>query len=271
MKTFNLSIKDALISSSSMGNLLKWKININGKDIFVKTSTYTNVNFTDMWMYESYSEVIACRLFKELGIDNVVQYYLCKINLDNGLKTIGCYSYTFLNKNEKYISLAHLNKIDKIKNYMLEGYSGYIQCIKDINGLIGIEYKSEIDKIITLDYLILNEDRHTGNFGFIYNMDTREFRIAPIFDNGNSLFSLKHIEGMSYNKELDRYLKSKPFYINFDTQLEMIGNPYKLNMNIINIYNYVDKLKDYGLNTERIHFIKDLIHTRLEILKNWGY
>lgn len=268
MKTFNLSVKDALVSNSSMGNLLKWKIKSNGKDIYIKTSTYTDVNFESIWMYEVYSEVIASRLFKELGIDNIVQYYLCKIKLDTGERTIGCYSYSFLSEEEKYISLAHLNKQGKLRNYMLEGYSGYKACIEDIKEAFGIEYKTELDKIITLDYIIMNTDRHTGNFGFIYNLRTRKLRMAPIFDNGNSLFALKHIEGMEYSTWMNNYMRSKPFYDSFDTQLEMTGLSCKLNTNITETYRYIDSLEKYGLNKERIKFIKQLIKARLEILNN---
>lgn len=264
MRTFNLSIKDALISDSSMGNLLKWRIVENGKVIFIKTSTFTDVNFTNTWMYESYSEVIACRLFKELGIDNIVTYYLCRINLDNGDTTIGCYSYSFLKENEKYISLAHLLKIGKLRNYMMEGYSGYINCINDVKNIFNIEYKSELDKIITLDYIVMNNDRHTGNFGLIYNLTNKSIRIAPIFDNGNSLFSLKHVEGMEYSHALDRYIRSKPFYSDFNTQLDMIGTPYNINHKIENVYKYIDSLTKQGLSKERASFIKQLIQVRLK-------
>lgn len=263
MRKFNLSIKDALISDSSMGNLLKWKIEEDGKIIFVKTSTFTDINFTNTWMYEAYSEVIACRLFKELGIDNVVNYYLCKIHLDNGDTTIGCYSYSFLKEYEKYISLAHLFKVGKLRNYMMEGYSGYINCINDIKNTFNIDYRSELDKIITLDYIVMNNDRHTGNFGFIYNMLDKSLRIAPIFDNGNSLFSLKHVDGMQYSHNLDRYIRSKPFYSDFNSQLNMIVTPYVINTKIEKTYTYIDSLIKHGLSVERANFIKQLIQTRL--------
>lgn len=117
MKVFRLKVEDALLVDSSAGNLLKWRVIEDGKTIFVKTSTYSNINFKHEWLYESYSEVIASKLFKELGIENVVRYYLCEIQLNNGLNTIGCYSYSFVKENEKYISLAHSHKIGKIRNY----------------------------------------------------------------------------------------------------------------------------------------------------------
>ena len=40
----------------------------------------------------------------------------------------------------------------------------------------------------TLDFLIMNEDRHLNNFGIIRDVNTLEWLdVAPIFDNGESL------------------------------------------------------------------------------------
>lgn len=52
-----------------------------------------------------------------------------------------------------------------------------------------------IDQMLCLDYMILNEDRHWTNFGFIRNVETLQFEgPAPIFDNGNSLwYKMNHI------------------------------------------------------------------------------
>jgi hypothetical protein len=49
--------------------------------------------------------------------------------------------------------------------------------------------KEEVDKMIILDYLIRNTDRHVGNFGVLRNSQTLKWeKIAPVFDNGNSLW-----------------------------------------------------------------------------------
>lgn len=49
--------------------------------------------------------------------------------------------------------------------------------------------KKEIDTMLQFDYLINNRDRHFGNFGFVRNVDTLEFKgLAPLFDNGSSLW-----------------------------------------------------------------------------------
>ena len=54
-------------------------------------------------------------------------------------------------------------------------------------GIPGI--RESLDRMLVLDYLILNEDRHQNNFGAIRNANTLEWLgAAPVFDNGSSLW-----------------------------------------------------------------------------------
>lgn len=266
MREFNLKIENALKVDSSAGNLLKWCIkDSNNNTLYIKTSTFNEYN--SIWLYESYSELIVCRLLKDLGITNVVMYYPCKINLNNGVSTFGCYSKSFLGNNEKYISIANLVKTGKvIDTYSFEGYEGYERCIKDIGTVCGIDYRNELDKIIEVDYLTLNCDRHLGNLGFIYNYRTAKFNIAPIFDNGNALFSLKDISEMDYSTALDSYVTSKPFYNRHEMQVRMISEKIDFRYNIDKTLKYIDSLKSLGLDKHRAEFIKQLLKIRLKML-----
>ena len=42
--------------------------------------------------------------------------------------------------------------------------------------------------MFVIDAFIGNWDRHNGNWGFLYNQETDQMEIAPIFDCGSSLF-----------------------------------------------------------------------------------
>ena len=45
-----------------------------------------------------------------------------------------------------------------------------------------------LDRMIVLDYIIANEDRHFNNFGVLRNAETLEWiGMAPIYDSGSSL------------------------------------------------------------------------------------
>ena len=126
-------------------------------------------------------------------------------------------------------------------------------CIKEVESIIGIHYKNEIDKIITLDYIVLNCDRHFGNLGFVYNSNTG-MRIQYIFDNGDSLFASKNIDGMNYSRELDVYIKSKTFTHIHDEQIKYTDFNYvrHLKLNITETLKYIDTLENKGLGRDRI-------------------
>lgn len=42
--------------------------------------------------------------------------------------------------------------------------------------------------VFTVDAFIGNWDRHNGNRGFLYNVDTDEMKLAPIYDCGSCLY-----------------------------------------------------------------------------------
>ena len=264
MREFNLKLSDAVTSNSSDGQLLKWNINIGKESLYIKSSSFNE--FNRCWLYESYSELIVCRLLKELGNTNMVMYYPCKINLDNNTTIFGCYSKSFLKEDEKYISIAHICKVGQLQDkYTFEGYTGYTALINDIQTKYGINIKEFLDENIEIDYITLNQDRHLGNLGIIYNYRTNTLRPAPIFDNGNSLFSTSDISQFMYDTTLDEYIKAKPFYYKHHMQIQLVKNRKYRGKNINKTLSYVDRLQQYGLDKHRIEFIKTLLTNRINM------
>jgi len=86
----------------------------------------------------------------------------------------------------------------------------YIETLKN-KGIIAVEEK--IAKMFILDYLMVNQDRHLGNYGVIRDVNTLEWiDVAPNFDSGQSMFSQKEVYEMNFvrangcffnNKSLD--------------------------------------------------------------------
>ncbi|MDR0290956.1 MAG: hypothetical protein LBI06_08480, partial [Treponema sp.] len=75
-------------------------------------------------------------------------------------------------------------------------HNSYIDVCKNNNIA---DAKERIDEMIILDFLIGNVDRHRGNYGILRDGDTLKWlSIAPIFDNGNSLFFDYENEDMQY-------------------------------------------------------------------------
>lgn len=101
---------------------------------------------------------------------------------------------------------------------------GFVPIYKCIPGQPGIrkfmEYfqrygcEDSFRRMLVLDALILNTDRHTGNFGMLFNTDTLEpVKMAPVFDHNQSL--LPYAQEQDF-KDLDAYLSSRPTRIGND-------------------------------------------------------
>jgi hypothetical protein len=81
--------------------------------------------------------------------------------------------------------------------------------------------KDNLDKMLVLDYLIVNEDRHYHNFGAIRKTDTLEWiGLAPVFDCGTSLWYDKP------NAMIRPLAKapSKPFHGSHDQQIMLVDS-----------------------------------------------
>ena len=64
-------------------------------------------------------------------------------------------------------------------------YQHFVKCCEKL-GIQGIV--PFLDRMITMDYIIANEDRHLNNFGALRNAETLEWiGMAPIYDSGSSL------------------------------------------------------------------------------------
>ena len=91
-------------------------------------------------------------------------------------------------------------------------------------------FKESIQKMITLDCIFHNTDRHENNFGYIRNCKNGEIRMAPFFDNGRCLGS----DNSDKNSIRDRDMKlfsgaRKEILEQFGCKIE-IDRPYALQM-----------------------------------------
>lgn len=260
MKTYNLLSANSLTKNSSGGQLLKWKVG----NTYIKTSTLDNTSLQAKFMYESFAEVISSRIGQRLGLD-IVKYKLCEVIIDNSIKTIACESKEFKPIGYKEFSFGKLMQIGKLPILQYNNISNYRDLINDCKKHLRIDIQSYIDTILIFDSLILNDDRHYGNFGILSN--NIDIQTMPLFDNGNSLFCHKHTEDITYDKDLINYLKFKPFNINCNVQLELVKsstiNIDKLSRLENYISNLLSELTQQGLPKNRAKFIKDLLKDRI--------
>ena len=107
-----------------------------------------------------------------------------------GVSTTGsnlCYSYSFLKEGESFIPLYDAIKALKPKEQEFMDFEGKLEYIDSVyEGVLGYSCKRWLLRVLTLDVMFRNTDRHLSNLGFISDRKGN-LRIAPIFDNGMSI------------------------------------------------------------------------------------
>ena len=259
-KEIRLYSKHAVEQRISTGRLMKWFLD----GYIIKTSSINYNEIKPRFMYESYSEIIAYALTVDMGIRNTVEYKPLKLVIDDQMQTVGCICKTFLGTGERYRSIADLVESMVIESpTKFRDYYGYLKNI----GINNNGFSETLDNSLLLDYVILNQDRHYGNFGIIAS-DQGKIRSAPIFDNGDSLFGSKIIDGIDYNRQMERHVMSRPFEVNHNNQLKLVTK--RINKcRLDNTQRALDNLvNNWGLESHRAQFILELIKDRLpDIIK----
>ena len=198
--------KDALNFSSpdstSDGNLKKrWKI-IDGKRCLIKGGS-------NPFRQQPFNEVIASGIMERLGIPHVsytviwskdAPYSVCE---------------DFVTENTELIPAWRLLQAKKQKN-SASRYRHLLECCE----LLGIgNITPFLDRMLVLDYIIANEDRHFNNFGALRNAETLEWLgMAPIYDSGSSLGYDKMPGQMRSEKDVI----CKPFKNHHAEQLKLV-------------------------------------------------
>lgn len=212
---------------SSRGNQFKWVED----DVWYKA---------DALGYEGLSEYVIAELLKHSSLKNseYVDYQLEKLKIGNNVFN-GCKSISFLSPDEELITLERLFQL-----YAGESLTSYISQISSVKErvrrtvdifqtLCGFSGFGEyLSKIIVIDAMFLNDDRHFHNIALIRNRVTEQYRFAPVFDNGAALLSDMMY---SYPYDIDisstcRSVKSKSFDESFEKQLDAFEELYGLNM-----------------------------------------
>lgn len=85
----------------------------------------------------------------------------------------------------------------------------------------GIDVRESVEKMLVVDYLVSNFDRHWNNFGILVDSESGEWlRGAPLFDNGECLWcDRKLVQGFGeYRMRIPGRIL--PFRMRIDSQLE---------------------------------------------------
>ncbi|WP_373894729.1 hypothetical protein ACUL41_17475 [Virgibacillus natechei] len=211
-----------IISTSSKGDQAKWLVG----DKWVKENTRG---------YENIAEYITSLVLQSSTIPSTsyVSYTPCLIEMPDGTVKESCYSKDFRGTLQEVTLERLFEAIFETTNDILnnERYSTdnkFQLIMKKIYQFTGLGVSHEISQMLAFDAFILNEDRHTNNILFLFDPNSGNWKLAPIFDNGLSLLSnVKDYPPGTPISILKRQVKAKPFSTSFVKQLELFkGVPF---------------------------------------------
>lgn len=171
------------------------KFIIGKENKFIKVQCILNNTLRDDWRVED----IASRICQQLNIYHVKQTP-CKVILKNKNKAdkmrLGVVSDNFEKSGLKFISFETLLNMQGITSNCSEfirtnalGKINFI--VQNIGNITNIDKKHILNYVfdmVTVDMLVLNQDRHVRNFGVFKNNNTGKYQIAMLFDFGMGLF-----------------------------------------------------------------------------------
>lgn len=179
---------------------------------------------------EGLAEQLASELLSCSNVKDFVFYKQCNINGKSG-----CKSANFLKEGEHFISFQSLYKnctgnniAERVREFSntKERFSFICDFLKQTTGLNVSQY---LQDILALDMLIKNPDRHFGNLGIILS-NSGEFRLAPIFDNGQGLYQNFQITPPDLDiEEKDELLCAATISGSFEAQVMAAGIHMKIN------------------------------------------
>lgn len=220
-----------------------WQIR-NGKRILYKGNNRQKL--------EVFSEYYASQIAEMLGFNHV------SYDLEEFKDTIASTCPLFTSKEIGYIPIGYYIKNDSIGEVN--------ELLKEMSNENPQIYKN-FQNMILFDALICNADRHFGNFGFLVDNKTMKIKgLAPIFDNGASLFSNLTIGDfleLSSMIGLNNYARDKinSFYgIPFEVLVQNICSK--------DMINDLKKLNNFHLKSYDNYNLSDIRPDRIEYFIN---
>jgi hypothetical protein len=168
----------------------------------------------------------------------------------------------FITSDTEFIPAYFVINEEKKKNDI-----SYLEQYKNICKEKGLENIDVfLDTMLTIDYIVANQDRHLNNLGIIRDANTLEWiSPAPVFDNGNSLWFNIPTADIKGNGEV----KTTSFY---DTDEQMLKHIEKLpDLDYIKIKGLSEKLSqlltDANMDSERVTRICEGFEYRVDVIR----
>ena len=181
----------------------RWKI-LNGKRCLIKGGS-------NPFRQQPFNEVIAAGIMERLGIDHIPYTVMWKEDAPYSV------CEDFVTADTELVSAWRIMQTQKKEN-STSVYQHFVNCCKVLGAPNVVP---SLDRMIILDYIIANEDRHLNNFGLLRNAETLEWLgFAPIFDSGSSL----GYDKVAAQIRAGRDIACKPFKKHHAGQLKLVSS-----------------------------------------------
>ncbi len=226
------------------GMLAKCWRRVDGKIILFKSGTEGFANSGN----EPYCEYYAYQVASAMGI-NAVQYGLSKWK---GRLCSTCELFT--SKEYSFMPIGNIVKVGGIKA-VIEYYKS-----------LGDNFYNAFVDMIVFDAVVLNTDRHFGNFGFM--IDNRTNKIcapAPLFDNGLSLLTYAMDDDL---QDWETYAKTRvpATYSDFiELAQQLMGHSQKEKLRRIINFKF-KRHSRYNWSNERLGVVEKLLQKRVQFV-----
>ena len=196
---------------------------------------------------EPYSEYYAAQVAKTLGID-AIEYGLSqwKGELCSTCELFTSKEYSFL-------------PVGRVVT------SGGMKAVREYYEKLGQTFVDALNDMLVLDAIIINTDRHFGNFGFIVDNKTNKIVApAPLFDHGNALLNFAGRDDLESEKTLREYADTLVPCVYDDfigTAKKVLTNRHREGLRKLLEFKF-KKNSRYNLPDKRLKMIEKIIQTR---------
>ena len=234
----------------------RWKI-IDGKRCLIKGGS-------GLEKQQTFNEVIATKIMHLLGIPHVPY----RLIWDGGEPYSVCED--FVDPETELVPAWRIIQTQK-KDNNVSVYRHFVNCCEALGAG---NMTSALDKMIVLDYIIANEDRHLNNFGLLRNAETLEWLgFAPIYDSGSSLGYDKRV--VQIRRQSD--IVCKPFKKTHSDQIKLVSDFSWIDFERLRdvpemIYGYLtsENVSEF-IEDSRALAISETVRKRIEVLREIAY
>ena len=200
---------------------------------------------------EPYSEYYAAQIAKVLGV-NAIEYGLSqwKGELCSTCELFTSKEYSFL-------------PVGRVVT------SGGMKAVREYYEKLGQTFVDALNDMLVLDAIIMNTDRHFGNFGFIVDNKTNKIVApAPLFDHGNALLNFAGRDDLESVEALKEYADTLVPCVYDDfigTAKKVLTNKHREGLRKLLEFEF-KKNSRYNLPDKRLKMLEKMIQQRAKVL-----